>query len=819
MNETNVKTVKKIKKVVVTEDTRYQTFGIDTEFKSDKQFHKSENKEYSKIVNSECVDSKSNDVVVKKVKKVVKSVEPTYYVHTCGYDYVVDTIDADVAFSGTKDECDDWMKEHSIVEELEDNTNEYMEDSSCDFSDFESGKVEVSGSSLTSVSVPTVKKVKKCVVSEETTVGESVDYGKQIVFTKVTDLDPKMYEDFTKEEYKYGMIFYDFEIFAKDFIVTFVDVINLKETVIVNDRKSFLRYYIAHKNEIFCGFNSRMYDSTIFKAILLGMNPKEVNDKLIVEGLKAFQINEKFKEIQLLDFDIMPLAKSLKQLEAFMGHDVRETEVSFNLPRSLTMEEIEQTIFYNKHDVYETLEVFRRRKGIYEANIGIIEMFNFPLADISKTQAQLTAKIVDCKKPTEKRDDDWDFWLVDSVDLHKYKFIADWFMSFRDDHDRIRVETYKNGKFVPYTGKDASKDKSELHVDICGVPHICAFGGIHGAIKDPVRIERVKGIYHSDINSLYPSICIVYKLLSRNCQKPELFVDIYNKRIQYKKEKNPLAKILKVPLNANYGIMGDKNSPAYDIRNCRMVCITGQLLMITLLERIEKYITLIQSNTDGEIYYINNESDYDTVMNIIKDWEKQTSLGFTTDTIDWITQSTVNSYAFKFSNGEYERKGKYLKETNDLDNDLPIVNEAMFEHIAHNVNVADYINNCDDLIKFQKVVKVSSNYKFAYHNGEKIHNKTYRLFASKNLQDSPLYKCKHEIGEMITDDKGKSRKYNPEKFADTPEHCFIVNENIIGKKCSEYSNFDKQWYIDLAYDRLREQFHIDCKPSIFDDMF
>ena len=209
MSETNVKTVKKIKKVVVTEDTRYQTFGIDTEFKSDKQFPKSENKEYSKIVNLECVDSKSNDVVVKKVKKVVKSVEPTYYVHTCGYDYVIDTIDADVVFSGSESECKKWLDEHSIVEGLEDNANEYMEDSSCDFSDFESGKVEVSGSSLTSVSVPTVKKVKKCVASDETNVCEPIDYGKQIVFTKVTDLDPKLYEDFTKEEYKYGMIFYD----------------------------------------------------------------------------------------------------------------------------------------------------------------------------------------------------------------------------------------------------------------------------------------------------------------------------------------------------------------------------------------------------------------------------------------------------------------------------------------------------------------------------------------------------------------------------------------------------------------------------------
>ena len=113
MNETNVKTVKKIKKVVVTEDTRYQTFGIDTEFKSDKQFPKSENKEYPKIVNLDCADSKSNDVVVKKVKKVVKSVEPTYYVHTCGYDYVIDTIDADVAFSGSESECKKWLDEHS----------------------------------------------------------------------------------------------------------------------------------------------------------------------------------------------------------------------------------------------------------------------------------------------------------------------------------------------------------------------------------------------------------------------------------------------------------------------------------------------------------------------------------------------------------------------------------------------------------------------------------------------------------------------------------------------------------------------------------
>ena len=91
MSETNVKTVKKIKKVV----SEPNFIGVDL--------------------------SKGNDVgtcneevtpkVVKKVKKIVKK-EQTYYIHTCGYDYVVDTIDADVAFSGTKNECDKWMKDY-----------------------------------------------------------------------------------------------------------------------------------------------------------------------------------------------------------------------------------------------------------------------------------------------------------------------------------------------------------------------------------------------------------------------------------------------------------------------------------------------------------------------------------------------------------------------------------------------------------------------------------------------------------------------------------------------------------------------------------
>ena len=226
---------------------------------------------------------------------------------------------------------------------------------------------------------------------------------------------------------------------------------------------------------------------------------------------------------------------------------------------------------------------------------------------------------------------------------------------------------------------------------------------------------------------------------------------------------------------------------------------------LTLLENLEPYIDLIQSNTDGIIYTLKKDEYKDKVFEIIKDWETSTRLGFTTDTIDYLIEKDVNNYLFKFSNGEIEVKGSYLKYTNDLDNDLPIVNECMREYILKKVNIADYINNCDELWKFMKTFTLSGSYESVYHNGIKYNNKCFRVFASKDLKDTYL---------------GKKKSDNPtiEKFAGQSDHVFIENGDIHGKKCSEYSKLDKNWYIDLVYKRL-EDFGIDARPSMFDEMF
>ena len=83
----------------------------------------------------------------------------------------------------------------------------------------------------------------------------------------------------------------------------------------------------------------------------------------------------------------------------------------------------------------------------------------------------------------------------------------------------------------------------------------------------------------------------------------------------------------------------------------------------------------------------------------------------------------------------------------------------------------------------------SSKYDYGSHNGKILHEKVHRCFASLDIKDGALYK------------KHKS-KTSLDKTASTPEHCFIINDDI--NEIPIPNKLDKQWYIDLAEKRVKE---------------
>lgn len=467
------------------------------------------------------------------------------------------------------------------------------------------------------------KKVTKP-VEKKKIIYKTIPEDERVQMNRKISLDCEKYQDFTNKIYPYGLNFYDFEVFMYDWMVVIINPIEKIKTVIVNDSKALKKYYNAHKEEIWVGYNSRNYDTFIMKGILLGMNPKKINDQIIVDGKRGWEINEDFQDVQLLDFDISTKIQGLKQLEAFMGNDIKETSVPFDLERKLTPPEVRETIKYCMHDVEQTVEVFRRRKSEYDAQVDLINTFNLDLEMISSTQSQLTAKILGCKR--KKHDDEFDIQFVDTLRIKKYKFVYDWF---------------NDPKNMDY--------KNFLETEICGVPHVFGWGGIHGCPKEPIHIKG--RIFHVDVTSYYPSIMIRYNFLTRNCKDKNKFKQIYDKRVELKKAgKKKEQAPYKIILNSTYGICKDRHSSAFDPRQANNVCINGQLMLLDLLEHLEGYAEIIQSNTDGIILQVeDSEKAVQKMKDICQEWMDRTGMGLGFDEIDEIWQGDVNNYIVSFS--------------------------------------------------------------------------------------------------------------------------------------------------------------------------
>ena len=562
------------------------------------------------------------------------------------------------------------------------------------------------------------------------------------------------------------MLFYDFEVFSQDWLVVIKDTDTRTTHKILNDSEALRKIYEANKNNIWVGYNSRSYDQYIFKGILLGMDPKKINDHIIVKNLGGWQYSRAFNQIQFYNFDIMTdKFKGLKQLEGFMGNDIRETTVNFNIDRKLTPKEMEETFFYCNHDVEQTMKVFINRKEEFDSQMNLIKTFKLPLKYINKTKAQLSAIILEADK--REHDDEFEITIVDTLKVKKYKSIVNW---------------YRNPVNLDY--------KKKLEIEVADVMHLFGWGGLHGA-----RVKyQDEGIFiNSDVTSFYPSLMIEYGFLSRNVRHAEKFKEIYDIRVELKKEgKKKEQAPYKIVLNSTYGASKDKYNNLFDPLQANNVCINGQLLLLDLIEHVTDKIPgakLIQSNTDGVMFKLPNKETIDVYKDVCREWETRTRMGLEHDLIKKVIQKDVNNYIIVMDNGKIKSKGAYVKSLNSLDYDLPIVNKALMEYFISGIAVEETINNCNDLIEFQKVVKVSSKYKCSLYGDQVLNENILRVFASRSRRDPGAYKLK----------KDKDTK---DKIGGTPERCFIENGDIKGIKVPR--KLDKQWYIDTAKKRIKD---------------
>lgn len=655
---------------------------------------------------------------------------------------------------------------------------------------------------------------------------ENIEVGQQLIITLkynngfpnvtinqkgavIDNLPEKPNEALTKQT----IYIYDIEVFKKDNLFVFRDYFTKEWTVIHNDLDALRKFYLVNRDSLFVGYNSHSYDSNVMRAYLQGKNPFHVS-KAIIESDDRALAYKMFdtKKTPLFGMDLYQDNRgfSLKEHSAFMGINIKETDVDFDLDRELTEEEQVLNELYCKNDVLATEKRFEQNIGMLVAKAAIALYFGLDKMALSMTNANLTAELLGAEKTPDRGDE-----------LDKYELPE----GFEIESESIRKAFMTN----EFEANDKGHASISLDVPRRDVTEVLGVGGIHGAKESFIHV----GNFHArDVGSLYPNTMVLFNYLSRNIpeDKRHIYQMLLDERMEAKYSNKEFTEIkgvkiptkllingYKLPLNTKYGAMGAEFNKLYDPRMRLLVCITGQMAMWDLLEKIEDHATIIQSNTDAHYYIPFSEEDEKAIDDIADDWMKRTGYTLDDDPFKAIFQKDVNNYLAVTSDGKVKFKGA-IGLTNGLKVSKAIVSNAFINYVVASKDYKEFIYECDELRQFQMVTKTGwtfDNTVVRDHEGnEKKAQKVNRAFAIKDPNKAvEIFKVKR--GAVIEDED--TIIFGDDSYTkglpNAPEYYAIDNE-AIGEGWITLDDIDKKYYINQVEDLLVLWFGVNWKERI-----
>lgn len=585
-----------------------------------------------------------------------------------------------------------------------------------------------------------------------------------------------------------NIIIFDFEVFKYDCLMGAI-ILNSdsKEIIQLWNLEDIKLFYNDHINDIWIGHNNEFYDNFILQAIIKNQNVKKVNDELI-ENKKRFYLN-----IQLYYYDLMKFHQgSLKVMEAFMGKDISETEVDFELDRPLTDEEKLKTEKYNRDDLDQTLQDFIYLQDEFNLKLDLIKEFNLPLSYLCATEAKLAAKVLKANR----------------IEDIKYKPVYPQMYPQLQVNNKEIIDFYMNRKYA--------EKGAELQLNFGGTIHYMKSGGLHGAINNCY----FKEVYYLDVSGYYNLVMINFNLLSRAIPEEgrKLYEYMYHEQLRLKKINPRKRQVYKIILLAVFGAQSNEYCEFYDPYQGDLVRMTGQMFLIDLLEKLTPVAKIIQSNTDGIMCIPLENHNEDEIKKIVDEWQLRTGFVLKFDKIYNLYQRDVNNYIYQHDDGSIETKGEAVKYYDGYNNPYKksaymskepliiskcIVDYCIYDKLPEQV-VDEEKNN---LNMFQSICKKGTFDWLEYEEIDLLTNnikvtklqKVNRAFAfkSNNIKGS-IYKRNKE-GKKSPSGRAAITK---SKMGGVPDNIFIYNNKLDNINEEIINKIDYQYYINRAYERI-----------------
>lgn len=247
------------------------------------------------------------------------------------------------------------------------------------------------------------------------------------------------------------------------------------------------------------------------------------------------------------------------------------------------------------------VEIFFLRINEYNAKANLIKELNLPARFLYYDFTTFVENMIHFSFKSKKQD----YEILDFIKIKKYPYVLEFF-------------------------KNKNNYGSKLDVMIAGVEHRFGWGGLHGARK---KVHIKEDLMYIDIKSNYPTVLNTYFTIDDPTIRQIHFYNITktgNERVPYK-----------LADNAIVGKFKDKNSKLYNPGLNNSIVVNCQLMLLMLIEMIEPYCKLIQSNTDGIII---QAKDKEIILEKVKKWEELTKLTTKITYHKEILQKDVNNY-------------------------------------------------------------------------------------------------------------------------------------------------------------------------------
>ena len=559
----------------------------------------------------------------------------------------------------------------------------------------------------------------------------------------------------------------------------------------------------AQQGRALVSYNGIRFDAPLIRAILKGLDPYPLAQQIIQDNrLPPALRSDRLPKFPCDHIDISErvrrgkLPPSLKLVAARMGRPVLR-ELPYKPEQSLTDDEWANVKLYNQVDLGHTRALLEQLAPELQALTSISNEFGQDLRNVTTPriverifEAEY-ARVHGCAPVKHEPGEHVLYRPVPGVMRPRQRQAAAWFDALTQpiplvlDSDRLVPQVPK----LEYTSK--------------GLKLKAGAGGLHSKDKPGVWYANKKElIVAADVASYYPT------LIARKGITPQsygstgsaLYKQILDSRLAIKdavrntEDANLRAQLkvqaegLKLVLNAYSGKTKSPWSTLYDPAAYLSVTLSGQLMLIDLIEQLQiAKIHVITANTDG-LYLRLERSRLADFQAVIARWQAATEMTLEVDqSISRLAISASNHYATIDRRGQIKRKGGLR---GDLDwSHSPnwlVVNDAVAFALLTDVPPEKTIFDCQDMVRFCAITK---------RDGKAVHM-TLSDTAAELPKVTRFYRQKDSTRQIQVDlESGKHTTPAGAKGVaicqDLPQH-------------GRLSDVDLAWYLGAARKKIQQ---------------